>query len=78
MMEDIVCEKACKIYTAQYSVKCKALCGNITENCAEVIRDVCPANYVDIISGNMRSEHLYADLSTSTPLSIDGCTIYKI
>ena len=39
------------------------LYGNIAEKCTEVIREVCSANYVDIISGNVSSEHVHMLIS---------------
>ena len=39
------------------------LYGNISEKCTEVIREVCSANYVDIISGNVSSEHVHMLIS---------------
>ncbi|MDD9331926.1 MAG: transposase, partial [Wolbachia sp.] len=35
----------------------------------EIIRKVCTANYVDIVSGNITSDHMLISMSTSMALS---------
>ncbi|MDD9332041.1 MAG: transposase, partial [Wolbachia sp.] len=35
----------------------------------EIIREVCTANYVDIVSGNITPDHMLISMSTSIELS---------
>ena len=45
------------------------------ERCTEVIREICPFNYIDIISGNVNIHML---ISTPPLLSVlKNCAIYK-
>ena len=55
------------------------LYGNIAERCIEVIREICSANYIDIISGNISSDHTLISASLTNKAGwICDCYFLKI
>ena len=50
--------------------------GNIAERCIEVIREICSANYVDIISGNVSPDHVHMLISAQPHLSVSKIVQY--
>ena len=52
------------------------LYGNIAERCIDVIREICSANYIDIISGNVRQDHIHMLISALPHLSISKIVQY--
>ena len=46
------------------------LYGNIAERCIEVIWEICSANYIDIISGNVSPDHVHMLISAPPHLSV--------
>jgi len=50
--------------------------GNIAERCIEVIREICSANYVDIISGNVSPDHVHMLISAPPYLAVSKIVQY--
>ncbi|MDD9331432.1 MAG: IS200/IS605 family transposase [Wolbachia sp.] len=47
----------------------RILTGQTTVRSKEIIREVCTANYVDIVRGNITPDHILISMSTSMALS---------
>ena len=54
----------------------RVLYGNIAERCIEVIRKICSANYIDIISGNVSPDHVHMLISAPPHLSVSKIVQY--
>ena len=54
----------------------RVLYGNIAERCIEVIRKICSANYIDIISGNVSQDHVHMLISAPPHLSVSKVVQY--
>lgn len=52
------------------------LYGNVAGKCIEVIREICSANYVDIISGNISPDHIHMLISVPPHLSVSKVIQY--
>ena len=55
---------------------CGALYGSIAERCIKVIREICSANYIDIISGNVSPDHVHMLVSAPPHLSVSKIVQY--
>ncbi|MDD9332053.1 MAG: IS200/IS605 family transposase [Wolbachia sp.] len=61
----------------------RILTGQTTARSREIIRKVCTANYVDIVSGNITPDHMLISMSPSMELSklvqyINGKSSHKL
>ncbi|MBQ3945832.1 MAG: IS200/IS605 family transposase, partial [Alphaproteobacteria bacterium] len=54
----------------------RVLYGNIAERSIEVIREICSANYIDIVSGNVSPDHVHMLISALPHLSISKIVQY--
>ena len=64
-----VYDKECHIvFCTKY--RYKVLHTNIAERCVEVIREICSANYIDIISENVNPDHVHMPVSVPPHLSV--------
>ena len=70
------------VYDIEYHIvfctkyRYRVLYGNIAEICIEVIREICSANYIDIISENMRPDHVHMLILAPPYLSISKIVQY--
>ena len=56
--------------------RCQVLCGDIAARCREIIREVCSANYIDIISGNIGPDHVHMLISIPPHISVSKAVQY--
>ena len=54
----------------------RVLCGEVAARCREIIREVCSVNYIDIISGNIGSDHVHMLISVPPHISISKAVQY--
>jgi putative transposase len=52
------------------------LTGQIADRTREIIREICVANYIDILSGSMSPDHLYLLLSIPPSISLSKALQY--
>ena len=70
------------VYDIEYHIvfctkyRYRVLYGNIAERCIEVIRKICSANYIDIISGNVSPDHVHMLISAPPHLSVSKIVQY--
>ena len=55
----------------------RVLTGQVATRAREVIREVCTANYIDIISGSLSPDHLHLLLSIPPSISVSKALQYK-
>ena len=72
------------IYNLRYHVifctkyRYRVLTGQIAERVREIIREVCAANYIDIISGSVSPDHMHMfSIDTTEYISIKSNSIYQ-
>jgi putative transposase len=54
----------------------RVLTGEVAHRTREIIREICTANYVDIISGNMSPDHIHVLVSVPPNLSLSKLMQY--
>ena len=70
------------MYDLQYHIvfctkyRYRVLCGDIAARCREIIREVCSANYIDIISVNIGPDHVHMLISVPPHISISKAVQY--
>ena len=65
-------------YHIVFCTKCRyrILTGAVAQRTRELIREVCAANYVDIVSGSMSPDHMHLLLSVPPSLSVSKIIQY--
>lgn len=70
------------IYDLKYHVvfctkyRFRILTGQVSERAREIIREICRANYVDIVSGSMSPDHVHLLMSVPPSISISKILQY--
>ena len=70
------------MYDLQYHIvfctkyRYRMLCGDIVARCREIIREVCSANYIDIISENIGPDHVHMLISIPPHISVSKAVQY--
>ena len=70
------------VYDIEYHIvfctkyRYRVLYSNIAERCIEVIREICSANYIDIISGNVSPVHVHMPISAPPHLLVSKVVQY--
>ena len=54
----------------------RILTGEVATRCRELIREVCTANYIDIVSGSLSPDHIHLLLSVPPSLSLSKVLQY--
>ena len=54
----------------------RALTGQVATRSREIIREICAANYIDIISGSLSPDHIHLLLSISPSISLSKAIQY--
>ena len=54
----------------------RVLTGGVSTRCREIIREVCQANYIDIVSGSINPDHVYLLLSIPPSISLSKAVQY--
>jgi putative transposase len=54
----------------------RVLLGEVANRCKDLIKEICSTNYVDIISGNISSDHIHILISVPPHISVSKIVQY--
>jgi putative transposase len=75
-------KSAHSLYELQYHIvfctkyRYRVLNGDIANRCRDLIREICSANYVDIVSGNVSPDHIHILISVPPHLAVSKIVQY--